>query len=268
MLVFISYSRIDKDFAQKIATDLKSKNIPIWMDVVDIAPGSRWDREIENALEKSTHFLLIMSKSSANSENVRDEVDFALDSGKVIVPLKIDDCIPPLRIRRVQWTDVAIGYEAALDKITERLLNQEASPNRAAEKAPPAPTPTERQTAYKLLWEKLKDVELELRSEKSTMQKYESAVRTVNEFILGSALYLDDEDYELANQYMTYLKQVEELVKKYSDEIPQLRRGWHSTEKIIPKAIQQFETEEQQIVNQMNETRNQILTKCKSIVTG
>ncbi|NJL55722.1 SUMF1/EgtB/PvdO family nonheme iron enzyme [bacterium] len=121
MLVFVSYSRKDKKFVRRLVSDLKENNIPVWLDEFDIAPGVRWDRAIEDALQNSTHFLLVMSQNSVVSENVRDEIDLALEAGKIIVPVKIDNCVPPLRVRRVQWTDFIASYEVSLERLLQFL---------------------------------------------------------------------------------------------------------------------------------------------------
>jgi hypothetical protein len=49
---FISYSRINKEFAVKLAKELKAAGFPIWLDLLDIPAGSRWDDEIEKALSE------------------------------------------------------------------------------------------------------------------------------------------------------------------------------------------------------------------------
>src|SRR5882672_8664020 len=103
--VFVSYSRADEEFVKRLVENLRVEGVNIWLDQYDIAPGERWDMAIERALDRSTHILFVMSKSSVRSENVRDELDTAIDGGKIIVPVLIEDCTPPLRTRRMQYTD-------------------------------------------------------------------------------------------------------------------------------------------------------------------
>ena len=45
---FLSYSRIDKDFAVKLAKELKSEGFHFWLDQLDIPPGARWEKAISS----------------------------------------------------------------------------------------------------------------------------------------------------------------------------------------------------------------------------
>src|SRR6186997_1698708 len=103
--IFFSYSRNDSVFALKLAKDLKQAGADIWIDQIDIPIGNHWDSTIEKALDSSICVLVILSPSSIGSANVMDEVSYALDSGKKIVPVILEDCPPPLRLRRLQRID-------------------------------------------------------------------------------------------------------------------------------------------------------------------
>src|SRR5262249_12667236 len=81
-LAFFSYSRTDGKFALRLAEDLKSAGANIWIDQLDIEPGTPWDHEIEEALSRCPRMLVILSPASANSDNASDEVAFALNKHK------------------------------------------------------------------------------------------------------------------------------------------------------------------------------------------
>ncbi|HVO41862.1 MAG TPA: toll/interleukin-1 receptor domain-containing protein [Aggregatilineales bacterium] len=117
MSVFVSYSRHDKDFVVRLVHDLRAREIDVWLDVQDIAPGQRWDKAIENALDRATHVIFVMSKTSVQSDNVRDEIDVAIDSGKTVLPILLEDCTPPLRTRRIEYTDFRTDYESGLRQL-------------------------------------------------------------------------------------------------------------------------------------------------------
>jgi hypothetical protein len=102
---FISYSRINKDFATKFAKGLRAAGFSVWFDLLDIPPGSRWDDEVEKALRECSVFLVILTPASIASENVKDEIGYAIDHGKHILPVLLQDCDVPLRLRRFQYVD-------------------------------------------------------------------------------------------------------------------------------------------------------------------
>lgn len=128
MATFISYSRANSDFAVRLASDLKSAGFDVWLDQLDIPTGARWDDEIEKALEKSNIFLIILSPESIESQNVKDEVGYAIDSGKYILPVLTMPCKVPLRLRRFQFVDFSNQpYEESLAE-TKQLLSSSRKP--------------------------------------------------------------------------------------------------------------------------------------------
>jgi hypothetical protein len=114
LIAFFSYSRDDREFAFRLAEDLKATGARVWLDQRNITPGERWDRAIEDALLNCTCLIVILSPSSVRSVNVLDEVSFALEKEKQIVPVLYRDCAIPLRIRRVQYLDFRTDYAHAL----------------------------------------------------------------------------------------------------------------------------------------------------------
>jgi hypothetical protein len=127
---FISYSRVNKEFAIKLAQELKSDNFPIWLDQFDIPTGARWDNELEKALHDCEIFLIILTPASIASENVKDEIGYAIDHGKSILPVLLEACEIPLRLRRFQYVDFtqksfSNGVESA-KQLLETYINQPA----------------------------------------------------------------------------------------------------------------------------------------------
>ncbi len=118
---FISYSREDEPFAVRLADDLHQKNLDVWIDSNSIRAGATWDNEIQNALKKCTHVLLIATSRSVKSSSVCDEVAFALDNNKIVVPIILEACELPLRVHRAQRLDFSADYEFALDELVRNL---------------------------------------------------------------------------------------------------------------------------------------------------
>ena len=65
--IFISYTREDSEFVLKLARDLRSEGVNIWLDQLDIPPGVRWDRAVEQALRTCDRLLVILSPASVAS---------------------------------------------------------------------------------------------------------------------------------------------------------------------------------------------------------
>lgn len=124
MTTFISYSRVNESFALRLAKDLKEAGHDVWFDQLDIPKGARWDDEIEKALRSCNKFLIILSPDSIKSQNVKDEIGYAIDSGKHILPVMIKQCEVPFRIRRFQHVDFTKDdYDERFGEINALLSN-------------------------------------------------------------------------------------------------------------------------------------------------
>ena len=89
--VFISYSRQDWNIVEKICNLLKDNNISYWLDQEKIHDGSRFLAEISTAIRKCKITLFVSSNDSNQSIFTAKEVAFAFNSGKYIIPYKIDN---------------------------------------------------------------------------------------------------------------------------------------------------------------------------------
>ncbi|HZV70306.1 MAG TPA: TIR domain-containing protein [Saprospiraceae bacterium] len=119
--IFFSYSRFDSNFALKLAKDLREAGADIWIDQLDIPAGNHWDSAVEGALSSAAFVLVILSPSSTASTNVMDEVSFALESGKKIIPVLLDDCLAPFRLRRLQRIDFTSDYGVGFNQLVQVL---------------------------------------------------------------------------------------------------------------------------------------------------
>jgi hypothetical protein len=125
---FISYSRNDSEFVMRLAGDLKAAGANVWLDQLDISPGQRWDRAVEGALDDSPVMLVVLSSAAIDSMNVMDEVSFALGKQKTVIPILIQDCAIPFRLRRIQHIDFRRDYTRGLGVLLKHLGVQVAEP--------------------------------------------------------------------------------------------------------------------------------------------
>lgn len=121
---FLSYARADGQFALRLAEDLRAHGLDIWIDQIDILPSQRWDRALEAALREAAGVLVVLSPRSVASENVMDEVGFALDRAKDIIPVLYEECDVPIRISRVQRIDFTRDYHSALERCRSALTGR------------------------------------------------------------------------------------------------------------------------------------------------
>ncbi|MBN2880019.1 MAG: leucine-rich repeat domain-containing protein [Clostridia bacterium] len=92
--VFISYSHVDKAIADALCHKLEEDSIRCWIAPRDIAPGSEWAESIAEAIPKSDVLILIFSSNSNKSKQVKREVEIAIDSDVVLIPMRIEETKP------------------------------------------------------------------------------------------------------------------------------------------------------------------------------
>lgn len=125
---FLSYSRNDEKFALRLAKDLRAQGIAMWIDQLDIRPSEHWDRAIERAVRECRGLAVVLSPRSVASDNVADEISFAIDSGKSVLPVMIERCTLPLRLTRMQVIDATGNYESALQQCLDELKRRDGAP--------------------------------------------------------------------------------------------------------------------------------------------
>jgi formylglycine-generating enzyme required for sulfatase activity len=87
--IFISYSRKDVDFAQKIVDALAVNNLDTWIDWKSIPKGEDWEQEIYRGIEEADAFLFLISPDSVASQMCNKEIAHAVKNGKRILPIFI-----------------------------------------------------------------------------------------------------------------------------------------------------------------------------------
>lgn len=92
--VFISHSGHDREFVEsQIVSVLERNGIRTWYSNEDIRTAAEWERSIVQGLESCDWYLLVMSRRSAASPWVKDELFWAIDQRpESIIAVRIDDC--------------------------------------------------------------------------------------------------------------------------------------------------------------------------------
>ena len=117
--VFISYSRTDTEFVQRVAASLHEVGKSLWIDTDDISDAEVFPQAIRTAIEESDAFLFVITRASVASGFCEQEVAYARSLAKRIVPVlrePVPDVEIPEEIRNRNWipsTD-SDDYDASL----------------------------------------------------------------------------------------------------------------------------------------------------------
>ncbi|MFL5822332.1 MAG: toll/interleukin-1 receptor domain-containing protein [Solirubrobacteraceae bacterium] len=96
--VFISYSRRDKQFVERLNEALAGAGKDAWVDWEDIPASAEWLREIQDGIDASDAFLFVLSPDSASSQVCGQELDHAIERRKRILPIVHRD-VDPAEVR-------------------------------------------------------------------------------------------------------------------------------------------------------------------------
>jgi hypothetical protein len=126
--IFISYSHRDSEKVFSIIRKFNDSGYRIWYDE-GIDPGNEWPEEIGTALSACALFVVFISPRSAISENVRNEINFALAKKLPVIVIHLEETEltagmqlqigAKQAIMKYNMTDEAFYYKC--DKSFERI---------------------------------------------------------------------------------------------------------------------------------------------------
>ena len=118
--LFLSYSHKDSEKVSMIIRELNKNGFRVWYDE-GIVPGVDWDDNVAQALVDSSYFIALISPNYTESENCRDELNYAreLKKQRLLVYLEETELPPGIAMRVNQllalhmdkYADEAMFYE-------------------------------------------------------------------------------------------------------------------------------------------------------------
>jgi len=112
--VFLCHASQDKPVVRELYQRLNAEGwIDPWLDEEKLLPGQDWDLEIEKAVEVADVVVVCLSASSVTKEGyIQKELRFVLDVSDekpeemiFVVPIRLDDCRVPRRLKKWQYVD-------------------------------------------------------------------------------------------------------------------------------------------------------------------
>jgi hypothetical protein len=123
--IFVSYSRKDDEAVRRFAGALRKDGHSVALDQ-DIIPGGQlWREKIVEAIGRADVVLVLLSSSSIKSDEVRKELDIAVDRKKAIVPALLEPVQVPDKIAYqlagLQLVDLATIQGAAEERLSKAI---------------------------------------------------------------------------------------------------------------------------------------------------
>ena len=129
--IFVSYSRVDTEKVDRLATRLREEAHDVSIDRKSIQGGDIWTRRLVEEIERADVILACLSTSSVRSDNVRRELQLALDAKKTILPVMLETTVIPSELKYqlagLQMIDFVADFEVGLQELLQQLGAEEES---------------------------------------------------------------------------------------------------------------------------------------------
>lgn len=93
--VFLSHNHKDKNFVRRLAIDIESHGIRVWLDEAEMKIGDSLVQKIREGIDNVDYFAVILSSNSVKAPWVVNELDVAMNyqiAGKIkILPIILEE---------------------------------------------------------------------------------------------------------------------------------------------------------------------------------
>lgn len=136
--IFLCHSSGDKQIVRDLYKRLRADGFDPWLDEENLLPGQDWHHKISEAVGAADIVLVCLSRGSINKKGyVQKEIKYALDVADeqpentiYLIPLKLEECDIPQRLRRWHWVNLfeETGYERLLNALRHRAESISVNP--------------------------------------------------------------------------------------------------------------------------------------------
>lgn len=124
--VFISYTMEDKPIADAACATLESAGIRCWIAPRDVLPSMDWGAAIISAIKSSKVMVLIFSSHANQSDQIKREVNHAIETGLSVITFRIENVDPTgtleFYLDVIHWLDaIDPPLEMQLQRLSENV---------------------------------------------------------------------------------------------------------------------------------------------------
>jgi WD40 repeat protein len=123
---FISYSRKDRQFVEKLYQALSQEKGDIWVDWEDIPPTAEWRKEIGEGIEGADNVIFVISPDFVASSECDKELEHAIKNNKRLVPIvcrEVEVNSVRLELSKLNWIFIreSDDFEGSLQCLKKAL---------------------------------------------------------------------------------------------------------------------------------------------------
>lgn len=128
--LFLSHTSKDKPIVRRVADDLESLGLNIWLDEKKIIAGDSITDKLSDGLSKYDVFLIFLSEKSVNAPWVKEELRVALNKrikteGKLkIIPVILEECQIPVFLEDYVYVNLSDpnNYFDAISFLSDSII--------------------------------------------------------------------------------------------------------------------------------------------------
>lgn len=130
-LLFVSYSRLDFEFAEKLVNELRGSGFRVFLDTSSIDPGDNFVAKLSKEVNKSTAIIPIITENYASSRWAQAELYQGLTAKKIVIPIvtrngSMSDIDQPLQrlLRDTQYFEINDDHlsQESISQLKDRLV--------------------------------------------------------------------------------------------------------------------------------------------------
>src|SRR5918911_4637417 len=126
--IFMSHNSKDKPFVRRLAKELESYGVKVWVDEAEIKIGESLTQKIGQAIEETDFFAVVLSKNSIDSAWVQKELEIAISKEierkqVVVLPLLLEPVLIPAFLKDKLYADFTTpdNYELSFTRLLKAI---------------------------------------------------------------------------------------------------------------------------------------------------
>ena len=124
--LFISHCSADHDFVERLARSLLARGFFVWFDEWVLKVGDSIIQRIQDAIDESSHLIVVLSPGSVDSKWVREELNSMLKeqvdcSETRVLPILYRQCKLPSFLRDKLYADFTGDFENAFAALMRKM---------------------------------------------------------------------------------------------------------------------------------------------------
>jgi hypothetical protein len=124
--VFLSHTRVDKPFVEKLADHLKKLGVNVWFDKWEIRVGDSITWKIDDGIRENEFLAIVLSPDALRSEWVKTELSAAwirqMNTRRVgVLPILLRDCEIPLLLADRRYADFRTDFDGGISQLAGAL---------------------------------------------------------------------------------------------------------------------------------------------------